>query len=148
MKMVKRLPLLFILTSALAVAAFGQSADAKAKAAILKVIDEQSAAWNRGDIDGFMKGYWNSPEMTFVSGNTVTKGWSETLARYKRGYDTREKMGTLTFSELSVTVLSKRSAVVIGRFTLVREKDRPTGMFTLTFRKLKDGWRIILDHTS
>jgi hypothetical protein len=95
-----------------------------------------------------MKGYWNSPEMTFVSGDTVTKGWTSTLERYKRSYNTRAKMGVLSFTELQVTVLSKKSAVVLGRFTLVRENDKPTGIFTLSFRKLKEGWRIILDHTS
>ena len=127
---------------------FAQSRDEKIKADVRKVMDEQVAAWNRGDIDGFMKGYWNSPEMTFVSGNNVTKGWQPTLERYKKGYNTRAKMGVLSFSELVITVLSKESAVVLGRFTLERETDKPTGMFTLTFRKFKDGWKIILDHTS
>ncbi len=125
-----------------------QSRDEKTRADILRVIDDQATAWNRGDIDGFMRGYWNSPEMTFVSGDSVTKGWTPTLERYKRGYNTRAKMGVLSFTELQVTVLSKRSAVVLGRFTLVRDNDKPTGMFTLTFRTFKEGWRIILDHTS
>jgi len=125
-----------------------QSKDEKIKADIKKVIDEQAAAWNNGDIEGFMKGYWNSPEMTFVSGNNVTKGWQPTLERYKKGYDSRAKMGVLSFTELEITVTSKESAVVLGRFTLIRENDKPTGMFTLNFRKFKDGWKIILDHTS
>lgn len=129
--------------------ASAQTREERSKESILKVITDQQAAWNRGDIEGFMSGYWNSQEMTFISGDSVTKGWTPTLERYKRGYDTREKMGELTFSELQVTILSKKSAVVVGRFTLVRTKDRPTGMFTLTFRKFKDsGWKIILDHTS
>jgi len=129
-------------------AAFAQSKDEKIKGEVRKVMDEQVAAWNRGDIEGFMKGYWNSPAMTFVSGDTVTKGWQPTLERYKKSYDTRAKMGVLSFSELEITVTGKGSAVVLGRFTLVREADKPTGMFTLNFRKLKDGWKIILDHTS
>lgn len=129
-------------------AAFAQSREEKAKTAIRAVLDEQVAAWNKGDIDGFMKGYWNSPQMTFVSGNNVTKGWQPTLERYKKGYNTRAKMGVLSFSELEITILSKESALVLGRFTLERETDKPTGMFTLTFRKFKDGWKIILDHTS
>lgn len=128
--------------------ALAQTKDEKAKAAIRNVLDEQTAAWNRGDIDGFMKGYWNSPEMTFVSGNSVTKGWQPTLERYKKGYNTRAKMGVLSFSELEITMLGKNAALVLGRFTLVRETDKPTGLFTLTFRKFKDGWKIILDHTS
>lgn len=125
-----------------------QSKDDKIKADIKKVLDEQTAAWNNGDIEGFMKGYWNSPQMTFVSGDNVTKGWQPTLERYKKSYDSRAKMGVLSFSELEITVTGKESAVVLGRFTLVREKDKPTGIFTLNFRKFKDGWKIILDHTS
>jgi uncharacterized protein (TIGR02246 family) len=122
--------------------------DAKAKLAVRAVMDEQSAAWNKGDIDGFMKGYWNSPEMTFVSGTNVTKGWQPTLDRYKKGYDTKAKMGALTFSDLEITVLGKEAAVVLGKWSLEREKDNPNGLFTLTFRKFKKDWRIILDHTS
>ena len=125
-----------------------QTKDEKSKTAIRKVMDEQTAAWNRGDIDGFMHGYWNSPDMTFVSGNNVTKGWQPTLERYKKSYNSREKMGVLSFTDLEITLTSKDSAVVLGRFTLVREKDKPTGMFTLNFRKFKEGWRIIIDHTS
>jgi ketosteroid isomerase-like protein len=127
---------------------FAQSKEDKIKGEVRKVMDEQVAAWNRGDIEGFMKGYWNSPQMTFVSGDNVTKGWQPTLERYKRSYDSRAKMGVLSFTDLEITVTSKESAVVLGRFTLVREKDKPTGMFTLNFRKFKDGWKIILDHTS
>ena len=127
---------------------FAQSKDEKIKADVRKVMDEQVAAWNNGDIEGFMKGYWNSPQMTFVSGNNVTKGWQPTLDRYKKSYDSRAKMGVLSFSDLEIIVTSKDSAVVLGRFTLVRDADKPTGMFTLNFRKFKDGWKIILDHTS
>jgi ketosteroid isomerase-like protein len=143
----------FILTAVLLI--FGavnlvsaQTNDEKAKNAIRKVMDDQTAAWNNGDIEGFMKGYWNSPEMTFVSSTNVTKGWQPTLERYKKGYDTREKMGVLTFSDLEITILSKNSAVVLGKWALKRANDNPNGLFTLTFRKFKDGWKIILDHTS
>ena len=127
---------------------FAQSKDEKIKLDVRKVLDTQVAAWNTGDIDGFMKGYWNSPQMTFVSGNNVTKGWQPTLERYKKSYDSRAKMGVLSFSDLEIIVTGKESAVVLGRFTLVRDADKPTGMFTLNFRKFKDGWKIILDHTS
>ena len=119
-----------------------------AQAAIRSVMDAQAAAWNNGDIDGFMRGYWNSPDLVFVSGANVTRGWQPTLDRYKKGYDSRAKMGTLTFSDLEITVLSKDAAVVLGSWSLAREKDNPHGKFTLTFRKFKYGWRIIMDHTS
>lgn len=133
------------LIAAMSVAAFAQSKD---EAAIRKVMDEQAAAWNRGDIDGFMAGYWKSEKLTFVSGTNVTRGWQQTLDRYKKGYDTRAKMGTLTFSELEITVLSKDAAVVLGSWSLAREKDNPHGKFTLIFRKFKEGWRVVMDHTS
>ena len=120
----------------------------KTEAAIRKVMDDQAAAWNRGDIDGFMDGYWKSDKLTFVSSSNVTRGWQETLDHYKKSYDTRAKMGTLTFSELETTVLSKDAAVVLGSWSLAREKDNPHGKFTLIFRKFKEGWRIVMDHTS
>ena len=120
----------------------------KDKAAIRKVMEDQSAAWNRGDIDGFMAGYWKSDQLAFVSGTSVTRGWQPTLDRYKKNYDSREKMGTLTFSDLEITLLSKHSAVVLGSWSLARANDNPHGKFTLIFRKFKDGWRIVQDHTS
>jgi len=122
--------------------------DEKAASEIRKVMDAQVAAWNTGDIDGFMQGYWKSPKLLFVSGANVTRGWQPTIERYKKNYDSRAKMGTLTFSDLEVNVLSKDSAAVLGNWALAREKDNPKGKFTLIFRKFKDGWKIIHDHTS
>lgn len=138
---------IMLVSSTVAVA---QSANGKTKAAtdIRTVMDEQVAAWNRGDIDAFMRGYWNSEKLVFISGDNVTRGWQPTLDRYKKTYDSRAKMGTLTFSDLEFTVLSKDAAIVLGSWALDREKDKPHGKFTLTFRKFKDGWRIVMDHTS
>jgi len=126
----------------------GSAQDLKAEAAIRKVMDDQAAAWNKGDIDGFMAGYWKSDKLTFVSGTEVTKGWQPTTDRYKKNYNSREKMGVLTFSGLEITMLSKDSAVVLGNWSLKRAKDEPHGKFTLTFREFDEGWRIIIDHTS
>ncbi len=117
------------------------------EAEIRAVMNEQTAAWNRGDIEGFMQGYWNSEKLVFVSSN-VTRGWKPTLERYKKSYDSRAKMGTLTFSDLEINVLSKDAAVVLGSWALTRENDNPKGKFTLIFRRFKDGWRIVHDHTS
>lgn len=141
---------LFILSFVVSATAVGQSENRKTKitADIRAVMDEQITAWNRGDIDGFMKGYWNSEKLVFVSGDGVTRGWQPTLDRYKKNYDSRAKMGTLTFSDLEITVLSKDAAVVLGSWALTREKDNPKGKFTLLFRKFKEGWRIVMDHTS
>lgn len=135
-----------VLLLLLAAAAVAQQS--RHEAAIRKVMNDQAAAWNRGDIDGFMAGYWRSPKLVFVSGDSVTRGWQETLDRYKKGYDTRAKMGTLTFSDLEITVLSKDAAIVLGSWSLSREKDNPHGKFTLIFRRFKEGWRVVLDHTS
>lgn len=115
---------------------------------IRQVMNDQVAAWNRGDIDGFMRGYWNSDDLIFVSGDNVTRGWRPTLERYKRSYDSRAKMGTLAFSDLEIKVLSRDAAVVLGSWALARDKDNPHGKFTLTFRRFREGWLIIIDHTS
>jgi len=122
--------------------------DAKGETSIRAVIEAQRDAWNRGDIEGYMDGYDRSPDTVFVSGNNVTRGWQTVLDRYKKGYDSREKMGVLTFSDLEITLLSKNAALVLGRWSLKRTQDEPHGTFTLLFRKTKRGWRIVHDHTS
>ncbi|HTK38877.1 MAG TPA: DUF4440 domain-containing protein [Pyrinomonadaceae bacterium] len=140
-----------ILTSLFLLIAFsmiGHAQTSRIETDIRAVMNDQVAAWNRGDIDGFMRGYWNSEKLTFVSGTNITRGWQPTLDRYKKNYDSRAKMGTLAFSDLEITVLSKDAAVVLGSWSLTREKDNPHGKFTLVFRKFKDGWRIVQDHTS
>jgi ketosteroid isomerase-like protein len=134
--------------SMMSVAAQSDSNKAKISDEIRSVMNEQTAAWNRGDIPGFMRGYWNSDKLVFVGSSGVTRGWQPTLDRYKKSYETREKMGTLAFSDLEIEVLSKDAAVVLGSWSLARATDNPNGKFTLIFRKFKDGWRIIHDHTS
>jgi len=129
---------------------FAQSAREKTviESNIRTVMDTQTTAWNRGDIDGFMRGYWNSEKLVFVSGDNVTHGWQQTHDRYRKNYDSKAKMGILKFSDLEINVVSKDAAIVVGSWALQREKDNPKGKFTLIFRKFKDGWRIVHDHTS
>jgi len=117
-------------------------------AEIQSVFTAQQDAWNRGDIDAFMNGYAQSASTVFVSGDEVTRGWDTVRERYRKKYSDRTKMGTLTFSEIEVTPLSADSAVVLGRWKLQRADDQPHGRFTLVFKRLPEGWRIILDHTS
>lgn len=124
------------------------SRDAKTISAIRAVMDAQIAAWNRGDIEGFMDGYWRSDETIFISGDSVTRGWQTVLDRYKKNYDTREKMGTLSFTEIEIKPINKDTAIALGRWQLTRAGDTPRGRFTLIFRRTKDGWRIVHDHTS
>jgi ketosteroid isomerase-like protein len=115
---------------------------------IRAVLRLQQNAWNRGDIDAFMRGYWRSDKTVFVSGDEVTRGWQKVLDRYKTKYSDRAKMGTLTFSKLEITPLSNDSAVALGSWKLKRANDEPHGRFTLIFRRFPEGWRIVHDHTS
>jgi beta-aspartyl-peptidase (threonine type) len=117
-------------------------------AQVRAVIQAQEAAWNAGDLEGFMNGYARSDKTTFVSGDEVTRGWEPVLARYRARYSNREKMGTLSFSDLEITPLGSDAAVVLGRWQLKRAEDNPRGRFTLIFRRLPEGWRIVQDHTS
>jgi ketosteroid isomerase-like protein len=117
-------------------------------AAVRAVLDAQAAAWNRGEIEGYMNGYERSEQTIFVSGDQLTRGWQTVFDRYKKNYDSREKMGTLAFSELEVKPLSEFYIMVTGRWQLTRAKDTPHGRFTLVFRRTLQGWRIIHDHTS
>jgi ketosteroid isomerase-like protein len=117
---------------------------------IRRVLDDQVAAWNRGDIPGFMEGYDKSESTTFV-GAKITKGHAQVLANYLKRYPTRENMGTLRFSELDIRLLGADYASVIGRFHLDRSTEaggEAAGIFTLLFHRTGAGWKIILDHTS
>jgi beta-aspartyl-peptidase (threonine type) len=117
--------------------------------AIRQVLDDQVVAWNKGDLDGFMKGYWNSPDLTFVSGKELTRGWQATLERYKKKYQAEgREMGKLTFSDVVVTSLGADVALVTGKWELTLSKETVGGRYTLVVKKLPDGWRIVHDHTS
>ena len=134
--------------SSLGAAPDKSSYDIKAANAIKAVLDAQAAAWNRGDIEGYMAGYDRSPNTEFVGGDSISRGWQTVLDRDTKKYDSREKMGVLTFSDLEITILSKDAALVLGRWRLKRASDDPHGTFTLLFRKTKAGWRIVHDHSS
>jgi beta-aspartyl-peptidase (threonine type) len=122
--------------------------DARPTAEINRVLKAQAQAWNRGDVDGYMQGYARAATTQFVSGDTVTRGWETVRDRYKAKYDSREKMGKLTFADVKVTELGVDSAMAVGRWRLKRKADEPHGRFTLLLRKLPEGWRIVHDHTS
>lgn len=115
------------------------------------VLTEQVAAWNAGDLDRFMRTYWQSNDLRFYSGGTVTSGWQATLDRYRKRYQADGKeMGTLTFSDLGVEMLGKDVALAHGRWKLdlAKSDEKPNGLFTLVLRKMPDGWKIVHDHTS
>ena len=122
--------------------------DVDAPSEIRAVMKAQEAAWNRGDIDGFMEGYARSDATEFVSGDKLTRGWQTVRDRYRKKYSSQEKMGRLKFSNLRITALAPDTALVLGRWELARKSDRPHGIFTLLFRRTPAGWRIVHDHTS
>ncbi len=126
------------------------SAASQTEKDVRSVVEHQMEAWNRHDLQGFMAGYWNSPELTFFSGGTVTKGWQPTLERYEKKYQFGgNEMGKLEFADLQVVALGPESAFVRGRWHLTMSDGKePHGLFTLVFRKFPEGWRIIHDHTS
>jgi uncharacterized protein (TIGR02246 family) len=117
---------------------------------IRKVLDDQVAAWNLGDIDTFMEGYDKSPDTTFV-GKTVQRGWETVRLNYHERYPSTEKMGVLDFSGIEVKMLGSDYATVLGKFHLKRNAaggGDASGIFTLLFHKTASGWRVIQDHTS
>jgi ketosteroid isomerase-like protein len=117
-------------------------------AEIQSVLTAQQDGWNRGDIDAFMNGYARLASTVFISEDEVRRGWETVHDRYHLRYSDRAKMGALSFSEIEVTMLSPNAAVVLGRWKLKRENDEPHGRFTLIFKRLPEGWRIVHDHTS
>jgi uncharacterized protein (TIGR02246 family) len=116
--------------------------------AINAVLNAQQSAWNRGDVDAFLLGYWHSNDLTFSGSSGVSRGWDAVLARYKKNYPDRAAMGQLDFSELEFRFLGPDAALVLGRWHLKREKEDLGGVFTLVWQRFPDGWKIIHDHTS
>lgn len=116
--------------------------------AITAVLTAQQSAWNRGDVDAFLTGYWRSPELTFSGSSGVARGWDGVLARYKRNYPDLAAMGQLDFSNLEIRFLGPDAALVLGHWHLMREKGDVGGVFTLVWQHFPDGWKIIHDHTS
>jgi ketosteroid isomerase-like protein len=117
---------------------------------VAKVLLAQEKAWNRGDLEGYAKGYKDSPE-TLLLGRQVLKGYAQILEDYKHTYPTRASMGTLAFSELEVHPLSESFAICIGKFHLDRSKKEggpADGQFSLVMEKTGEGWKIVLDHTT
>jgi len=143
--------LVFLLGTVMAFAFFsyGQDIRDSASPSIRKVIEEQQTAWNRKDLEGFMAGYWNSPELTFFSGAHEAKGWQTALDRYKKNYQSAgHEMGKLEFANLRIEMLGPEAAFVRGEFHLTMSDGKtPRGLFTLIFRKVPAGWKIVHDHS-
>jgi len=140
-----RISLLLLLTSLWASTVFAQDKNARA---ILKLLDTQTAAWNKGDLQGFMKGYWENDSLRFIGKSGITYGWDNTLANYKRGYPDTAAMGKLQFTILVVKKLSSRYYEVVGKWYLKRSIGDANGHYTLLLRKIKGSWVIVSDHSS
>lgn len=118
------------------------------QALIEGILSDQQKAWNDGNVEEFMKGYWQSEELTFSGSNGVARGFNAVRERYRRNYPDRQTMGKLEFSGLEFHFLGKDGALVLGRWHLTREKGDVGGVFSLVFQRFPEGWKIIHDHTS
>jgi len=143
-------PILLIAQTPTPSAARREQAREQFEEGIKHLLVSQVEAWNHGNLEGFMQGYWQSPELTFFSGVSITHGWEPTLARYKQRYQSEGKeMGRLEFQDLNIDLLSGRAAVVTGKWQLtMKDGKQPHGLFTLIMKRLPDGWKIVHDHTS
>lgn len=130
----------------------GQAVDAPGatEAAVRGVLDRQVADWNRGDLDGFLGGYWNDPGVVFQSGGERFDGWGAMRDRYRARYvEGGKAMGRLAFEGVQVVPLGEQAALVRGGWRLeMPDGKKPGGLFTLVFRKVPAGWKIVHDHTS
>lgn len=126
-------------------AAHGQSKDEKAIRAILA---EQTKAWNRGDLHGFMQSYWKSDSLLFIGKSGVNRGWQRTLDNYKKGYPDTVAMGKLAFDIIEVRKLSGYYYHVVGKWMLTRSIGDISGHYTLLMRRIKGRWVIVADHSS
>lgn len=137
--------LLLLLLLAFTLDSLSQSND---ESSVRKILNDQSAAWNRGDIESFMKGYWENDSLMFIGKSGITYGFNNTLNNYKKGYPDTAAMGKLSFTLINLNQLSPEYFHVIGKWHLQRSIGNLEGHFTLLFKKIKGQWVIIADHSS
>lgn len=141
--------LLFLLgASPIAVTSSAFPPRPSARDQIEAVLKMQQEAWNRGDVETFLQGYWHSPALTFNGSGGTTRGWDSLLQRYHKSYPDRASMGQLTFSRLEFRELGPKAYLVLGSWHLTRAGGDIGGVFSLVFERFSEGWRIIHDHTS
>ena len=118
---------------------------------MIKVLNAQERAWSQGNIDAYLSGYKNSPDLLFMADGKVTRGFEQLLSDYKHNYPTKDSMGQLTFAELEPHVLGEKYGVVLGKYHVDRSKKLggpADGMFSLVFEKTDQGWKIVVAHTT
>jgi hypothetical protein len=123
-------------------------AQSKTKEKIISILKTQDECWNNGDIEGFMKTYWNNDSLMFIGKSGVTYGWKNTMNNYKRGYPDTAAMGKLNFTLIQIKKLSRKYYHVTGKWHLTRTAGNLQGHFTLLLKKVKKNWLIISDHSS
>lgn len=138
----KRLLSILLLLSFTSLKVLGQEAEIRA------LLNKQTDAWNRGDLEGFMEGYWKNDSLMFIGKSGITYGWQKTLDNYKKGYPDRTAMGTLTFTLIQMKPLSKKYFSVVGKWQLKRTIGDLSGHYTLLLKKIKGEWVVIADHSS
>lgn len=114
---------------------------------IMEVMKMQEIAWNNGDVEQFMEGYWNNDSLMFIGKNGIKYGWDNTLENYKKSYPNKELMGMLIFEVVKLEV-NNETAYMLGKWNLKRKEDNPNGFFTLYWKKINNNWVIVIDHTS
>ena len=137
--------LIFITAISFSLTSMAQSKD---ETEVRNVLAKQNAAWNRGDIDAFMVGYWENDSLMFIGKSGVTYGYKNTLSNYKKNYPDTTVMGKLTFTLIHVKQLSPEYFHITGKYYLTRTIGDASGHFTLVFRKINGKWVIISDHSS
>lgn len=137
-----------LITGLLLLATVLLSAQSKDEKAILKLLEEQNNAWNRGDVAGFMKGYWENDSLMFIGKTGVTYGYNNTLENYKKGYPDAAAMGKLTTTNIKISRLSKNYYFIIGKWYLKRSIGDISGHYNLLLKKINGQWVIIADHSS
>jgi ketosteroid isomerase-like protein len=144
-QLMKKLLYLLLLSFTISSAALAQSKD---ESAIRNSMAEQLNAWNTGNLDRFMLTYWQSDSLKFIGKSGITYGWQKTLENYKKGYPDTAAMGKLDFNILEVKKLSVLYYFVVGKWHLTRSIGDVSGHFTLLFKKIKNKWVIVVDHSS
>jgi ketosteroid isomerase-like protein len=124
------------------------TAQSEEQKAVVAVLESQRLAWNKGNIEEYMQGYWKSDSLVFVGKNGPQYGWNKTLQNYQKSYPNKEAMGELQFNFINIEILDDNNAFVLGQWILKRVNDSPQGYFTLRLRKIHGEWKVVYDHSS
>ncbi len=140
--------IIFVLLFAPQINCIAQQKENNEKEKINSVLMAQKDAWNNGDMEKYMEGYWKSDSLKFIGKSGIQYGWKKTLENYNRSYPDKAAMGKLEFIVVQIDLLSDTSAFMIGKWKLTREKDTPQGHFTLLWKKINGFWKVVADHSS